>query len=135
MRVVALLAGMLSLPRTRPTTPPPASPLLREPPLRAMMLGFTAGLPPPKSQRTGRRRQSRNLTPIDYGPSSTSPHSVLASVSSSVKTSVRRTCRSGSRSKISRRSSASPRVRWPPVHPVAIPKPLGRRQWNVTTNP
>ena len=130
-RVAALLVG-ISLPRTRLTTPLPTSAPFREVPWRVMILNSTAELPLLRSRRTGTRRLSRSPTPIGYGTSSKNPHSVPASASSCAKTSVKRTCRSGSRLRTSRKSSASLRVPWLPAH-VLPPRLLGRRQWNATT--
>ena len=131
-KAVALPVGMPS-PRTLQTTLPSMLPLLRETPPRAMILNFTVGLQPPTNQRTRRRRPSRNLTLIDYGTSLKNPHYAAVSASSYAKTFVKRICRSGSRLRISRESSALLPVPWPPLPPVAVPRPLVRRRWNGIT--
>jgi hypothetical protein len=132
-KVVASPVGM-SFPRIPPTTLPPTSLLPRETLRRAMILNFTVGLPPLASQKRRRRRLSRSPTLIGYGSSSTNPHCVLVSASICAKTFVKRTCRSGSRLRSSRRSSASLRALRPPAHPVELQRLLARRRWNVTTN-
>ena len=131
-RVAASLVG-ISLPRTPLTTPLPTSAPLREVPWRVTILNSTAELPLLRGPGTGTRRSSRSPTPIGYSTSLENLHSVLASASSCATTSVRRTFRFGSRSRTSRKSSASLRVPWLLAHLVPPPRLPGRRQWNATT--
>jgi len=132
-RAVALLVGM-SLPKTPPTPLPPTSLPSREILRRVPIRSFTVALLPPTSPRKGRRRSSKSPTPTGYDSLSRSLLSVPVSASSCAKTFVKRICRSGSRSRISRKSSASLRVPWPLVRPAPTPRLPDRRRWNVTTN-
>ena len=131
-RAAALPAG-ISSPRTHPTPLLPTSPPFTETLRRVTIPSSIVGLPPPTSQRNRRRRLPRSPTPIGYGSSLKSPRSVPVSASSCVTTFAKRICRSGSRSRISRRSLVSRRVPWLLVHLVETPRLLGRRRWNATT--
>ena len=132
-RVVVLLVGISFL-KTPPTPLLPTSLPFRDILRRVTIQSFIVELLPPTSPRKGRRRSTKSPTPIGYDTSSRSLPSVPVSAISYVKTSVKRICRSGSRSRTSRRSSVSLRVPWPPARPVETLRLPGRRRWNVTTN-
>lgn len=132
-RAAALLVGM-SLPKTPQTPLLPTSLPFREVLRRVSIQSFTVALLPTTSPRKGRRRLLKSPTQTGCDSLSRSLPSVPGSASSCAKTFVKRICRSGSKSRISRKSLVSLRVPWPPVRLAQTPRLPGRRRWNVTTN-